>query len=198
MKKAVILLANGFEEIEALSPADYLRRAGAEVTIAATGTSSRNVEGAHKILTIADMTLDTYFSTEKELPDAVVIPGGMPGAKNISECAKAMEFINQMFKAKKIVAAICASPAVVLGKTEILNGKNWTCYPEMEKSFEEFAGENWQEKVSGSVHHTQNVVIDGNLITSRGAGTALDFSFAIIEKLFDKQTMEKVKNSIVA
>ena len=80
----------------------------------------------------------------------------------------------------------------------ILKDKNFTCYPEMEKSFEEFAGENWQEKVSGSIHHTQNVVIDGNLITSRGAGTALDFSFAIIEKLFDKQTMEKVKKSIVA
>lgn len=109
-------MANGFEEIEALSPADYLRRAGAEVIIAATGTSSRNVEGAHKILVTADMTLDTYFSTEKELPDAVVIPGGMPGAKNISECAKAMEFINQMFKAKNLLRQFALLRLLFLAK----------------------------------------------------------------------------------
>lgn len=188
MKKTVVLLANGFEEIEALSPADYLRRAGAEVIIAATGTSSRNVEGAHKILVTADMTLDTYFSTEKELPDAVVIPGGMPGAKNISECAKAMEFINQMFKAKKLVAAICASPAVVLGKTEILNGKNWTCYPEMKKSLSAEIQKN---------HKIQPVVTDENLITGRGPGTAEQFSMEIVRILFSEETKAKIMEASV-
>ena len=188
MKKTVLLLANGFEEIEALSPADYLRRAGAEVIIAATGTSSRNVEGAHKILVTADMTLDTYFSTEKELPDAVVIPGGMPGAKNISECTKAMEFINQMFKAKKLVAAICASPAVVLGKTEILNGKNWTCYPEMEKSLSTEIQKN---------HKIQPVVTDENLITGRGPGTAEQFSMEIVRILFSEETKAKIMEASV-
>ncbi len=188
MKKAVILLANVFEEIEALSPEDNLRRAGAEDTIASSGTSSRNVEGAHKILTIADMTLDTYFSTEKELPDAVVIPGGMPGAKNISECAKAMEFINQMFKAKKIVAAICASPAVVLGKTEILNGKNWTCYPEMEKAL----SAEIQKK-----HKIQPVVTDENLVTGRGPGTAEQFSMEIVRLLFGEETKAKIMETSV-
>ena len=183
-----IFLANGFEEIEALSPADYLRRAGAEVIIAATGTSSRNVEGAHKILVTADMTLDTYFSTEKELPDAVVIPGGMPGAKNISECAKAMEFINQMFKAKKLVAAICASPAIVLGKTEILNGKNWTCYPEMEKRLSAEIQKN---------HKIQPVVTDENLITGRGPGTAEQFSMEIVRILFSEETKAKIMEASV-
>lgn len=188
MKKAVVLLANGFEEIEALSPADYLRRAGAEVIIAATGTSSRNVEGAHKILVAADMTLDTYFSTEKELQDAVIVPGGMPGAKNISGCATAVEFIKQMFKAGKIVAAICASPAVVLGKTEILNGKSWTCYPEMEKEVSAEARKN---------HKSQPVVTDGNLVTGRGPGAAEQFSMEIVRILFGEEMKAKIMEASV-
>ena len=134
------------------------------------------------------MTLDTYFSTEKELPDAVVIPGGMPGAKNISECTKAMEFINQMFKAKKLVAAICASPAVVLGKTEILNGKNWTCYPEMEKSLSAEIQKN---------HKIQPVVTDENLITGRGPGTAEQFSMEIVRILFSEETKAKIMEASV-
>ena len=88
MKKAVVFLANGFEEVEALTPVDYLRRSGVEVITVATGTSSRTVEGARKIPVIADMTLETYVSSTAELPDAVIVPGGMPGTVNVSNCSQ--------------------------------------------------------------------------------------------------------------
>ena len=97
-----------------------------------------------------------------------------------------------------VVCAICAAPVIVLSPLGILKNKKFTCYPTMENDFAEFAGDSWQEKVLGSIHQTDNVVIDDTLITSRGAGTALEFSFAIIEKLCGKETMEKVKSSIVA
>lgn len=188
MKKIVTLLANGFEEIEALTPIDYLRRAEAEVTVAATGTSSRTVEGSHAISVIADITLDDYLSSLKELPDAIVIPGGMPGAKNISECRAAMSFLSQMFQSGRLITAICASPAVVLGKTEILKNKKWTCYPGMEKELPVELRKNHQECPA---------VADGNLITGRGPGAAEQFSMEIVSALFGEEAKEKIMNASV-
>ena len=188
MKKIITLLADGFEEIEALTPVDYLRRAGAEVTIAATGTSSQTVEGAHAIRVAADITLDAYISSGKELPDAVVIPGGMPGAKNISECAAAMSFLNRMFQENRLIAAICASPAVVLGKTDILKNKKWTCYPGMEKEVPAVFQATFMELPA---------VADGNLITGRGPGAAEQFSMEIVSALFGEETKEKIMSASV-
>ncbi|MBP3366437.1 MAG: DJ-1/PfpI family protein [Treponema sp.] len=188
MKKIITLLADGFEEIEALTPVDYLRRAGAEVTIAATGTSSQTVEGAHAIRVAADIMLDAYISSAKELPDAVVIPGGMPGAKNISECAAAMSFLNRMFQENRLIAAICASPAVVLGKTDILKNKKWTCYPGMEKELSADFQATFQELPA---------VSDGNLITGRGPGAAEQFSMEIVSALFGKETKERIMSASV-
>lgn len=85
MKKAIVFLAPGFEEIEALTPVDYLRRAGVEVTTLATGTAQRNVEGSKKITVVADMSLETYVSSSDELPDAVIVPGGIPGSYNVAK-----------------------------------------------------------------------------------------------------------------
>lgn len=188
MKKIITLLADGFEEIEALTPVDYLRRAGAEVIIAATGTSSQTVEGAHAIRVAADIMLDAYISSAKELPDAVVIPGGMPGAKNISECAAAMAFLNRMFQENRLIAAICASPAVVLGKTDILKNKKWTCYPGMEKELSADFQATFQELPA---------VSDGNLITGRGPGAAEQFSMEIVSALFGKETKERIMSASV-
>lgn len=188
MKKIITLLADGFEEIEALTPVDYLRRAGAEVIIAATGTSSQTVEGAHAIRVAADTMLDAYISSAKELPDAVVIPGGMPGAKNISECAAAMSFLNRMFQENRLIAAICASPAVVLGKTDILKNKKWTCYPGMEKELSADFQATFQELPA---------VSDGNLITGRGPGAAEQFSMEIVSALFGKETKERIMSASV-
>lgn len=196
MKRVVVMLADGFEEIEALAPVDLLRRAGVEVLT----VGAELVKGSRGINVASDISVNDFLEDCKKngLPDAIIVPGGLNGTKNLANCKKAQNLLLEMWQEKKIVCAICAAPVIVLSPLGILKNKNYTCYPTMENDFAEFAGENWQEKVSGAIHHTDNVVIDENLITSRGAGTALDFSFAIIEKLCGSEVKEKVKNSIVA
>ena len=196
MKKVIVMLADGFEEIEALAPVDLLRRAGIEVVT----VGAELVKGSRGISVATDMRVNDFLEdcNKNGLPDAIVVPGGLNGTKNLAACKKANDLILKMWEEKKLVCAICAAPVIVLSPLGILKNKNFTCYPSMENDFAEFAGNNWEEKVLGSVHHTENVVIDGNLITSRGAGTALDFSFAIIQVLCGKEIMEQVKKSIVA
>ena len=196
MKRVVVMLADGFEEIEALTPVDLLRRAGVEVLT----VGAELVKGSRGINVASDISVNDFLEDCKKngLPDAIIVPGGLNGTKNLANCKKAQNLLLEMWQEKKIVCAICAAPVIVISPLGILKNKNYTCYPTMENDFAEFAGENWQEKVSGAIHHTDNVVIDENLITSRGAGTALDFSFAIIEKLCGSEIKEKVKNSIVA
>ncbi len=196
MKRCIVMLADGFEEIEALAPVDLLRRAGVEVIT----VGSELVKGARGIAVASDMSVKDFIQDckVKGLPDAVIVPGGLNGTKNLASCKTAQEFIIQMWNEKKLVCAICAAPIIVLSPLGILKNKNYTCYPTMENDFVEFAGDDWNEKTSGSIHHTENVVIDDNLITSRGAGTAIEFSFTIIEFLCGKETKDKVKTSIVA
>ena len=196
MKSVAVLLADGFEEIEALAPVDLLRRAGVEVFT----VGEEIVKGSRNISVVTDKRVRDFLQEceSQGLPDAVIIPGGLNGTKNIAACTKAQNFITKMWQENKLVCAICAAPVIVLSPLGILKNKNFTCYPTMENDFSEYAGENWEEKVSGSTHKEEKVVIDNNLITSRGAGTSLDFAFAIITALCDSETMEKVKKSIVA
>ena len=196
MKKVIVMLADGFEEIEALAPVDLLRRAGIEVVT----VGAELVKGSRGISVATDMRVNDFLEdcNKNGLPDAIVVPGGLNGTKNLASCKKANDLILKMWEEKKLVCAICAAPVIVLSPLGILKNKNFTCYPSMENDFAEFAGQNWEEKVLDSIHHTENVVIDENLITSRGAGTALDFSFAIIQVLCGKEIMEQVKKSIVA
>ena len=196
MKKVAVMLADGFEEIEALSPVDLLRRASVEVVT----VGKELVKGSRGISVATDMRVSEFLEgcNKNGLPDAVIVPGGLNGTKNLASCGKAGNFITEMWKNGKLVCAICAAPVVVLSPLGILQNKKYTCYPTMENDFPQFTGDNWQEKVYGAVHSSENVVVDGNLITSRGAGTALDFSFAIIEALCGKEVMEQVKKSIVA
>jgi 4-methyl-5(b-hydroxyethyl)-thiazole monophosphate biosynthesis len=195
MKKVAVMLADGFEEIEALSPVDLLRRASVEVVT----VGKELVKGSRGISVATDMRVSEFLEgcNKNGLPDAVIVPGGLNGTKNLASCKTAQKLITDMWNEKKLVCAICAAPVIVLSPLGILKNKKFTCYPTMENDFAEFAGDNWQDKVLGSTHQTDNVVIDENLITSRGAGTALEFSYAIIEKLCGKETMEKVKSSIV-
>ena len=174
-KKMLTVLAEGFEEIEAVTPVDLLKRAGIEVET--TGIKGIDVSGSHEISVIADHSFDEIADSY----DGIFIPGGLPGSTNIAEYKPAMDLIKKMFAEGKLVCAICAAPAVVLNKTGILAGKKATCYPGAEKNFNadvEFSEE--------------RVVVDGNVITSRGAGTAAEFSHAIIEYLADKETADKV------
>jgi 4-methyl-5(b-hydroxyethyl)-thiazole monophosphate biosynthesis len=191
-KKALILLAEGFEEVEAVTPIDYLRRAGVEVTSAALGRGPA-VKGAHGILVTADTVLASLVREEKLSPalwDAVVLPGGMPGAANLAASDETGAFLRAMAAAGKWVCAICASPAVVLSPLGILKGRKFTCYPGME---EKAAGND----SPGALWVEERVVVDGNIITSRSAGTAGFFAAAIIGKLVNEAESRKIAASVL-
>jgi len=176
----LVLLAEGFEEVEAITPIDYLRRCGIEVTVTAVG-KSLVVKGSHGIRITADALLESLLAEGKLLPsawDGVVVPGGLPGADNLAASKETGVFIKEMAAGGKLICAICAAPARVLSPLGLLKGRNFTCFPgEEEKVISPSSasfGAQWKE---------DRVVVDGSLITSRGAGTAGEFACAIVEKL---------------
>jgi 4-methyl-5(b-hydroxyethyl)-thiazole monophosphate biosynthesis len=174
-KKVLVFLAEGLEEVEAVTPIDYLRRAGIEVTSASIGPN-KTVKGAHGISLMADTSITELGAGKRLSPDAwdaLVIPGGQPGADNLAACAPVGKLYQEMAAAGKTIAAICASPAVVLAPLGLLSGKKCTCYPGLEAKLSAGGGKPSKDKV----------VVDGNLITSRGPGTAHAFALALIEKL---------------
>ena len=182
MRKTVLVaLADGFEEIEAVTIIDILRRAGVEVIVA--GVGKREITGAHEITVGAEVLLEQY----QGLPDAVVLPGGMPGAKNLKESEALKDLLSKMKKANKLIGAICASPAVVLASQGLLDGKKATCYP----GFENELG----PKVTFS---QERVVRDGQIITSRGPGSALEFSLELVKELVGPAAAEKVLQATLA
>jgi 4-methyl-5(b-hydroxyethyl)-thiazole monophosphate biosynthesis len=186
-KKIIILLADGFEEVEALTPMDYLLRAGAELTLAAVG-GNRNVKSARGLTIVADTTLADLSSSGKLNPshwDGVVVPGGMPGAANIAASMTAVALLKGAFSAGRLVAAICAAPALVLAPQGILAGRRFTCYPGMEKD------------VAGALWSSDRVVVDGHIITSRAAGTAGEWSMAIIAALLGGDAAKKVAGAVL-
>lgn len=174
-KKAIIFLANGFEEIEAVTVIDILRRAGINLTIA--GVGNKEVISSRQLVIRADVLdeeCDPHF-------DALILPGGMPGAEHLASSSKVKSMINSMNTEGKIIAAICASPAIVLAPMKILNGKKATCFPGMEEGF-----------TSETKFVEEKVVQDGNIITSRGAGTASDFAFKLVENLISKDMADSL------
>jgi 4-methyl-5(b-hydroxyethyl)-thiazole monophosphate biosynthesis len=184
-KNAIVLLAEGFEEVEAVTPIDYLRRAGITVTIAAVGENLL-VKGARGITVNADVLLcDIIQQRETAAFDAVIIPGGMPGATNIAASQEAGALIREMAADGKLVCAICAAPAVVLAPLGILSGKKFTCYPGME------------EKTQDGKWTDDSVAIDGAVITSRGAGTAGEFAVAIIGQLLSEAEGDKIAQMVL-
>ena len=162
MKKVVVFLADGAEEIEALSPVDMLRRAGADVTLA--GVGKKEIICAHNVKIVCDKELSEISGEDSEL---------------------VLDTVKKAYSDGKTVAAICAAPSV-LGKAGILKGKKATCYPGFEKYLE------GAETVLG------NVVCDGNIITSRGAGTAISFSLALVEILYGKDKAEEIRKAVIA
>ncbi|MDR3172193.1 MAG: DJ-1/PfpI family protein [Treponema sp.] len=188
-KKAIIFLAEGFEEVEAITPIDYLRRAGIEVSTVAVGSKGTNeVKGAHGIPVIADTSLSALAGAGRLTGaswDAVLLPGGIPGAPNLAASGELGAFLKDMAGAGKLVTAICASPAVVLFPLGLLKGRRFTGYPGTEQ---EVSGAQWSEGT---------VVIDGNIITSRGAGTAAAWATAIIGKLLDEGTAQTIASAVL-
>ena len=168
MKKIAVMFADGFEEIEALGTVDILRRAG--VTCDIVSIQKETVTGAHGI----KIQSDKIISEDIKNYDMIVCPGGLPGAEYLSECELLIETIKEFDKrTDKYIAAICASPAVVLSKSGVVDSKNITCYPTND----------FKNMLSNSNYKDDNVVVDGNIITSRGPATALEFAYKILEVL---------------
>lgn len=180
-KKAVIILATGFEEIEAVTVIDILRRAGIKITVA--GLDSLSVTGSHGIKVAADKELGGL----KPDFDALILPGGMPGALHLHNSKKVNDFIKNMSSRGVVIAGICAAPSVVMSPLGLLENKNATCYPGDQIDF----GKSTKYK-------NKTVVIDDNIITSQGPATAMEFAFAIVEKLIGKNTVKKLKKHALA
>jgi 4-methyl-5(b-hydroxyethyl)-thiazole monophosphate biosynthesis len=179
-KKVLVLLAEGFEEVEAVTPIDYLRRSGIEVTSAAVG-KSLVVKGSRGIQITADALLDDLLAEGKlasSALDGVIVPGGLPGADNLAASRETGVFLTEMAAQSRLICAICAAPARVLSPLGLLKGRKFTCFPgEEEKVISASSasyGAQWKE---------DRVVVDGSFITSRSAGTAGEFACAIVEKL---------------
>ncbi len=180
MKNVLVILADGFEEMEAVSPIDILRRSGACVTVAGLGKTE--ITSAGKVKIICDTLLE---DTQLEGWDAVVLPGGMPGASNLAASEEVNRRIMTAFKAGKLVCAICASPAVVLAPLGILDGKKAVCYPGCEKGI---------EKVKFC---SDKVMKTDNIITARGAGCAQEFGLEIVSALYSREEADKLAIKIV-
>ena len=180
MKPIYVHLAEGFEEIEAITIIDVLRRAGLNV-ITVSVTENNVVTGSHKIPVRADIL---FKDADYEQAEMIILPGGMPGAKNLSEHKELNNQILNFFKQGKLLGAICAAP-MVLGNLGILKGKNVVCYPGFESYLE------------GANVKQASVVKDGQIITGRGPGVALQFALEIVNLLKDEGTALKLKKSMV-
>jgi 4-methyl-5(b-hydroxyethyl)-thiazole monophosphate biosynthesis len=165
--RVLVPLAEGFEEIEAITVVDLLRRAGIEVrTASLAGT---RVTGSHGIVVEADVTLDAAAATDF---DMVVLPGGMPGALHLKQDERVIALVRRYARADRYVAAICAAPGV-LAHAGLLDGREATSFPGFLDA----------DSAAGLRLRHESVVVDGRLVTSRGPGTAIDFSLALIELL---------------
>lgn len=201
MAQLAVFLAPGFEEIEALTVVDYLRRAGVSVTTVSVPTDgaetqSEKVTGSHNITVISDMTLKSFIEKMNgSEPDAIYFPGGMPGATNLAANQYLFQLATKMDRKGKLVSAICASPAVVLSQTGILANRKWTCYPGMENNLAEYCGgEVKAHELTENSTHIKDVpfVLDNNVLTGRGPGTAEQFAMKLVELLTDSETARKV------
>lgn len=179
-KKVLIVLADGFEEIEAVTCIDVLRRA--EIDVKTAGLTGKSVNGAHGIKVEADITLENYDGTA----DCVVLPGGMPGSKNLQNSKKVTEIVKKMNSEGKWVTAICAAPALALAQAGVLEGKRATCYPGFENNFS-----------SSTKFSVDSVVVDGNVVTSRGPGTALEFALELTAKLAGKEIAQNLRQGML-
>ncbi|MDC7290556.1 DJ-1/PfpI family protein [Blautia schinkii] len=180
MSKTYIFLADGFEEVEGLTAVDLLRRAG--VTIETVSIKdSREIEGSHGIALLADRVFqDTDFSDAEML----ILPGGMPGTAYLRAYKPLADLLKSFYNKGGKIAAICAAPGV-LGTLGFLKGRRATSYP------------GCLDQSSGAEICQESVVVDGNVTTSRGVGTAIDFALCLIEQLKGKQKADEIAESII-
>lgn len=180
MAKVYAMIADGSEEVECLAVVDVLRRGGVETVLVSAG-DDREIVSSHQIPIRADATAaETDFSDG----DVIFLPGGLPGAENLSACEPLLAALRQAAAEGRRIAAICAAPGVVLGRHGFLEGKTATCYPGFEKEFK------------GATYTRQGVVTDGNITTARGLGFAIDLGLELIKLLVSSEAAEDMKAKI--
>ena len=179
MKKVIVFLAEGFEEIEAISIIDVLRRAEVSVTTVSI-SKEKEVKGAHNIPVVADKLFDELDFASY---DMIVLPGGMPGAKNLQEHEGVIKQI-EAFEKNKQIGAICAAP-MILGGMGLLKGKRATCYPG-------FEAELIEAKITDEA-----VTVDGNITTGKGPAFAMQFALQLVETLAGKATRNEVSDGLL-
>ena len=182
MKTALLFLADGFEEVEALAPLDILRRADIFVKTVSI-MERKQVHSAHKVTIEADVLWEELTEPDKRA-DVYILPGGMPGAENLSLHQGLQELLRQANHEGKIIAALCAAP-MVLGKLQILQGKEAICYPGFESHLE------------GARLSERSVVRDGNIITGKGVGVAFPFGYEILRALTDEATVAGLEKQMI-
>ena len=180
MKKAVVFLAEGFEEIEAITIIDIVRRAGICVTVCYLGETP-TVSGSHLISVKADKS---FFEIDFENQDMIILPGGMPGAMNLNIHKGLKTVLERFNKEQKYIGAICAAP-LVLGVNGILKGRQATCYPGFEKYLD------------GAENVNDGVVLDGHVLTGKGVAYAIAFSLKVVEMLIGKEIADDVSLKIL-
>lgn len=180
MKKTAILFAAGYEEVEALTVVDLLRRADIACDIVSVGGDAE-VTGSHGIAVRADKA---FAGTDFSAYDAVLLPGGQPGTTNLAADERVLALLRDFHAAGKLTAAICAAPTV-LSKAGLLEGRSAVCYPGLEA------------QLTGAKTGNDPVAADGTVITSRGLGTAIPFALAIVAYLDDGERAEALAKSIV-
>jgi protein deglycase len=178
MKKVLVTLAPGFEEIETITVVDILRRAGAKVTIAATVPGV--IEGSRSIKIAPDDMLETIM--EKEF-DLIFLPGGQPGTENLKNDLRVVKLLQKMQDQEKYISAICAAPTI-LQKAGIVNNRSITCHPSVKSQFDTYIDD--------------RVVIDGKLVTSQSPGTAMELALKLVEILLGVDRMKKVNAGVLA
>jgi len=179
-KKTLIPIADGTEELEAVTLIDVLRRAGLNVTVASVG--SLQVTASRGVNLTADCTLD---ACKDRTFDLIALPGGLPGAEHLRDCVLLIDMLKAQKAAGRLYAAICASPAVVLAPHGLLDGKHATCYPSC------------ADQLPDAAKASQRVVVDGNCITSQGPGTAIEFALELIRQLAGDPAARQVAQAML-
>ncbi|WP_155311686.1 DJ-1 family glyoxalase III [Desulfosarcina ovata] len=177
MEKTVLVpVADGTEELEAVAIIDVLRRAGATVTVASV-SGHRQITASRGVVIVADTLIESCVD---QTYDLVVLPGGIPGAEHLRDCAELAQILRRQNEQERFFGAICASPAVVLEHHDLIQGRRATCHP------------GFVDGLASAADVDQRVVVDGNCMTSRGAGTAVEFALALVERLYGKAHRDAV------
>lgn len=180
LKRVLVPIADGIEELEAVSIIDVLRRAGAEVTVASV--DRQQITASRGVKLVADCRL---ADVGDETFDLIALPGGMPGAEHLRDSAELIQMLKRQKEADRLYAAICASPQVVFQAHGLLQGKRATCHPGR------------VDRLENKEAAASRVVVDGNCITSQGPGTAVEFALQLVELLFDRQKRDEVAGPMV-